>query len=560
MNDKSGGHETLHPDARFDAVVVGAGFAGMYMLHVLRGLGLTAKVIEVASDVGGTWYWNRYPGARCDVQSIDYSYSFSDEIQQEWTWSERFSAQSEILDYARFVADKLDIRRDVQFDTRVEAAAFDQATREWLVSTDRGDRYRAKYLIMATGPLSHPKIPDIEGLRSFKGDIHYTSRWPKAPQDLKGKRVGVIGTGSTAIQAIPALAEMGAELFVFQRTPAYTLPAGNRPLDPEYVAEIKQRYSELRGLARTTAHGGTRPGTTRTTFSYPADERRKLFEEVWQKGGQELFAFFGDLMIDEEANAEIGQFVRDKISQIVEDPDVAEALKPYSYPLGARRLCLDTNYYATYNRPNVKLVDVAKDPIERITETGIKTGKAEYSLDVLVAAVGFDAISGAIMAVDIRNGNRSLREKWLDGTAADLGILTAGFPNLLMVNGPGSPSVLGNVIATIEQHVEFLRDLIEFAERTGAEMVEADPEREKAWMDHVQEAAKGTLFMKANSWYLGSNIEGKPRMMMPYVGGLQNYRKLCQDVAEHNFERFVFTRSDAAADQEASAHTPGVVA
>ncbi|MEO7914261.1 MAG: NAD(P)/FAD-dependent oxidoreductase [Novosphingobium sp.] len=540
-------------------MIVGAGFAGMYMLHALRGLGLSAKVIEAATDVGGTWYWNRYPGARCDVQSIDYSYSFSDEIQKEWTWTERFSAQPEILAYARYVADKLDIRRDIQFETRVLSAHFHTQEARWLVATDQGDRYSAKYLIMATGPLSQPKIPDLAGLESFKGDIYYTSRWPKEPVHLKGKRVGVIGTGSTAIQAIPAIAEQNAEVVVFQRTPAYTLPAGNHPLDPEYMASIKQRYHELRDLARTTPHGGTRPGTVRTTFSYPGDERRRIFEEVWQKGGQELFGFFGDLMVDEEANAEIGAFVREKISQIVKDPEVAEALKPYSYPLGARRLCLDTNYYATYNRPNVKLVDVAKDPIERITETGIKTGRAHYPLDVLVVAVGFDAITGAIMAIDIRNGDGALRDKWLARSMADLGIMTAGFPNLFMVNGPGSPSVLGNVIATIEQHVEFLRDLIEFAQRTGVITVEADPASEQDWMDHVQALAQGTLFMKANSWYLGSNIEGKPRMMMPYVGGLHNYRKLCDDIVEHGFKRFVFTYDNAVAEDAGTAgKTSGV--
>lgn len=535
-------------DSRFDAIVVGAGFAGMYMLHVLRGLGIPTRVIEAGSDVGGTWYWNRYPGARCDVQSIDYSYSFSDDIQQEWTWTERFSAQPEILAYANFVAQKLDLRRDCVFDTRVVAADYDQGLHRWSVTTDGGDRYSTKYVIMATGPLSQPKLPDIPGIETFAGETYLTSRWPKEPIDLGGKRVGVIGTGSTAIQAIPAIAKQGAQTWVFQRTPAYSLPAGNAPLDPDYVQSVKADYRALRDQARTTSHGGTRPSTTTPTFSYPLEERQRLYEDVWQKGGQELFGHFGDLMVNEEANAEVGQFVRDKIDQIVDDQDVAEALKPYNYPIGARRLCLDTGYYETFNRPNVTLVNVANDPIESITADGIKTREQTFPLDVLVLATGFDAITGAIAAIDVRNGDKSLREKWAVGAKAYLGVLTAGFPNLFMVNGPGSPSVLGNVIATIEQHVEFLRDIIGFAERTDAASVSVDADRETDWMEHVQDVAKGTLFMKANSWYLGSNIDGKPRMMLPYTGGLHNFRTLCSDIAARDFDTFLFERTDALAN------------
>lgn len=530
------------PDDRFDAIVVGAGFAGMYSLHVLRGLGISTRVIEAGSDVGGTWYWNRYPGARCDVQSIDYSYSFSNEIQQEWTWSERFSPQPEILAYAKFVADKLKLRDSIVFETRVLAANFDEGQGRWTITTDDGQSYSAKYVIMATGPLSHPKKPEIDGLDDFQGETYLTGQWPHERVELKGKRVGIIGTGSTAIQAIPAIAAQGAELLVFQRTPAYSFPAGNYPLDPEYVADVKSNYQKLREHARSTPHGGTRPNTTRQTFSYSAEERLRLCEDVWQKGGQELFAYFGDLIVDEKANTEIGEFVRGKISEIVEDPEVAEALKPRNYPLGARRLCLDTNYYATYNLPNVTLVNVAKDPIERITKTGIKTRDKDFQLDILVLATGFDAITGAISAVDVRNGDRSLREKWSHGAKAYLGLLSAGFPNFFMVNGPGSPSVLGNVIATIEQHVEFMRDLIAFTERTGAKTVEAEQEREDKWLDHVQDVASNTLFMKANSWYLGSNVVGKPRLMIPYAGGLHNFRKLCDEITQSNFDAFVFSR------------------
>lgn len=528
-------------EARFDAVIVGAGFAGMYMLHKLRALGMSARVFDAANGVGGTWYWNRYPGARCDVVSVDYSYSFSDAIEQEWTWSEKFAAQPEILRYAEFVANKLDLLRDIQFNTRVETTIYDDILQNWRIATSDGKHVTAQFIIMATGCLSIPKDPNIRGLENFAGPRYFTSRWPHETVDFTNKTVGVIGTGSSGIQVVPELALDAGSLLVFQRTPSFSLPARNADLPNEFVAGVKASYRERRALARRHPAGHLRPLTTRETLSFDAETRQIMFEGAWKRGGLELFGEFGDLGVDEQANVEIARLIHDKIDTIVTDKTVAELLKPRSEPLGGRRICLDTDYYDTFNRANVTLVDVCADPIEEIVADGIRTRDSHYRLDALVLATGFDAMTGALLGIDIRGkGGCSLTDKWASGPASYLGIAIAGFPNFFTITGPGSPSVLTNVIASIEQHVEWLGDLFTHMTREGLNVVEAEPDAEAAWVRHTFEVAAPTLMMRANSWYLGANVPGKPRVFMPYAGGLDVYRDKCDEIAADNYRGFYF--------------------
>ena len=522
-----------------DAIVIGGGFAGMYMLHSLRKLGMTARVFEAASDVGGTWYWNRYPGARCDVTSIDYSYSFSEELEQEWIWTEKFAGQSEILAYANHVADRFDLRRDMQFDTRINSAVYNAEGPSWVVTTDAGVRYEAHYCIMATGCLSAPKDPVIPGLQSFAGPVYFTSRWPQGGVDFAGKRVGVIGTGSSGIQAIPEIAKQAGHLTVFQRTPSFSLPARNTPLASDVLDEVKRHYPARRAEARRHPAGNPRPLTHRRTFSVDDAERRALFEAAWASGGVDIFGKFGDLLTDETANAEISGYIRDKIDSVVKDPKVAAALKPFDYPFGGRRVCLDTEYYETFNRTNVSLVDLLADPLETITPEGVKTRDHQHPVDMLVLATGFDAMTGALLAIDIRGRDgRSLRDKWASGPASYLGLAIEGFPNLFTITGPGSPSVLTNVICSIEQHVEWLSDLFVYLREKQIVEIEASPEAEAAWVGTTYDLAHKTLYMKANSWYLGANVPGKPRVFMPYVGGLHTYRDICSEVAAEDYRGF----------------------
>jgi len=538
MNDSQ--PATSEPEF-FDAVIVGAGFAGLYMLHTLRGKGMRVRVIEAADDVGGTWYWNRYPGARCDVISVDYSFSFSEEIQQEWVWTEKFAAQPEILRYIEFVADKLDLRRDIKFSTRVEAAVFDDATASWLVRTNDGESVAARFCIMATGCLSIPKEPDIPGLAAFAGPVYFTSRWPQEDIDFVGQTVGLIGTGSSGIQAGPEIAKTAERMIVFQRTPSFTIPARNEPLTENFVREIKSGYADRRSRARRHPAGHLRPITKRTTFSYDNDERRAAFEGAWQRGGQDLFGVFGDLIVDEAANAEIAAMIHEKIDEAVADSAIAAKLKPRGTPLGGRRLCLDTDYYAMFNRSNVTLVDVLADPITSLVSDGVKTRDSHYRLDALVLATGFDAMTGALLNIDIRGRNGTpLREKWDHGPVSYLGLAIAGFPNFFTITGPGSPSVLTNVVASIEQHVEWLANMIDHMERTGMWTVEADGQAEEAWVRHVYDLAASTLMIKANSWYLGANVQGKPRVFMPYVGGLDVYRDKADAIASDGYRGFEF--------------------
>jgi cyclohexanone monooxygenase len=533
-------------ERRLDAVIVGAGFAGLYMLHRLRGLGLSAWVFEAGSGVGGTWYWNRYPGARCDVESMDYSYSFSDELQQEWRWSERYSAQPEILKYINHVADRFDLRRDVQLDTRVTSAVFDEATSRWTVETDRGDRVSARFCIMATGCLSDAQVPEITGLETFAGTWYHTGRWPHEGVDFTGRRVGVIGTGSSAIQSIPIIAEQAAHLFVFQRTPNYSVPAHNAPLDPDYERRVKARYDEFRRQARESRVGFVVERSEDSALAVAPQVRQREYEKRWERGGLGFSATFADLLTNQDANDTAAEFFRAQIRTIVREPGIAEALTPKDYPLGTKRLCVDTSYYATFNRDNVTLVDLRKTPIEAITPRGVRTSDAEYAVGSLVFATGFDAMTGALLKIDIRGrAGRTLREKWAAGPRTYLGLTIAGFPNLFIITGPGSPSVLSNMIVSIEQHVDWIADCLAYLRDHGRDAIEATADAEDAWVAHVNEVGHATLYPLARSWYTGANVPGKPRVFMPYIGGVGVYRQKCDEVAKKGYEGFRLTPGPA---------------
>jgi cyclohexanone monooxygenase len=530
------------PTAEYDAIVVGAGFAGMYALYRLRELGLSVRAFETGQGVGGTWYWNCYPGARVDVQSLSYSYSFSSELQQEWCWPETFSSQPELLKYANHVADRFDLKRDIQFETTVNGADYDESAKRWRITTDRGDHVSARYLVTGAGCLSATNVPDFKGIESFEGQWYHTSRWPKEGVDLFGQRVGIIGTGSTGIQAVPAIAEEAAHLYVFQRTPNYSLPSGNQPMDPEHEREWKANYDLHRELDRSAYAARYVPAPDRSALVTPAEERNRAFEAAWGEGAFAMMLTFKDLRTNREANEMAAEFVREKIRGIVKDPEVAELLCPKDYPIGTKRLCLDSHYFETFNRDNVTLVDVKTHPIEEITPTGLRTSGGSYDLDVLVFATGFDAMTGPLLRMNItgRDG-LSLKDKWEHGPRTYLGVSTAGFPNLFMITGPGSPSVLASMITAIEQHVDWIADAIVYLDKADLEVMEANSEAEDRWVDHVNEVADQTLYRFANSWYLGANIPGKPRVFMPYVGGFNVYRDKCDEVAANDYEGFTLS-------------------
>ena len=528
-----------------DAVVVGAGFAGLYMLHRLRGLGFTARVFEAGKGVGGTWYWNRYPGARCDVESMDYSYSFSDELQQEWCWTERYSSQPEILKYINHVADRFDLRCDITLETRVTSAVFDETANRWLVRTDPGHEVSARFCIMATGCLSTTQQPKFKGLESFKGKWYHTGHWPHEVVDFTGQQVGVIGTGSSAIQSIPIIAEQAAHLFVFQRTPNFSVPAHNAPLDPQYERAVKANYAEFRRQARESRVGFVMERNDKSALEVSDEERTREYEARWKRGGLGFSSTFNDILISKAANDTAAEFFRAKIRSIVQNPEVAETLVPKSYPLGTKRLCVDTTYYATFNRDNVTLVDLTKTPIEEITPDGLRTTREAYRLDSIVFAIGFDAMTGTLLAIDIRGRDgRTLREKWAEGPKTYLGVSVAGFPNLFMITGPGSPSVLSNMIVSIEQHADWIADGIDHLRENHLATIEATTEAESEWVQHVNDVGHATLYPQANSWYMGANIPGKPRKFMPYLGmeGVGGYRKKCAEVAAKGYEGFALTR------------------
>jgi len=539
---------------QFDAIVVGAGVAGLYMLHRLRGLGLSVRVYEAGDNVGGTWYWNRYPGARCDVESIDYSYSFSDDLQQEWDWSERYASQPEILRYVNHVADRFDLRRDIQFETRVTVAIFDEATNRWTVETDTGERVSATFCVMATGCLSSAQVPRFTGHDRFEGNWHHTGNWPHDGVDFTGQRVGVIGTGSSAIQSIPVIARQATHLYVFQRTPNFSVPARNAALDPEHVRNVKASYAERRQKARESRSGFLVPlnqNSETPALEATPETRQQEYEARWARGGFGLLASFSDLYSSKEANDSAAAYVHAKIREIVDDPAVAERLLPHDHPVGTKRLCVDTDYYATYNRDNVTLVDIRTAPIEEITPDGLRTRDAAYELDSIVFATGFDAMTGALARIDIRGRDGVvLKEKWAGGPRTYLGIASAGFPNLFLITGPGSPSVLSNMMTSIEQHVDWTTDCIEYLRERRLATIEATLGSEDEWVDHVNEVAETTLYPTAGSWYMGANVPGKPRIFMPYVGGVGSYRTRCAEIAANGYEGFALLAADCNAIQK----------
>jgi cation diffusion facilitator CzcD-associated flavoprotein CzcO/acetyl esterase/lipase len=524
-----------------DAVVVGAGFSGLYMLHRLRGAGFSVRAFEAGDDVGGTWYWNRYPGARCDVATTDYAYTFDPALEDEWRWTEKYATQPEILRYLGHVADRYDLRRDITFSTRLESAEWDDGASTWLVRTDRGDAVPCRFLIMATGCLSAPKAPDIDGVGLFRGDVYFTSRWPHEPVDFTGKRVAVIGTGSSGVQCIPRIAAQAAQLTVFQRTPNFVMPARNGPPATARVEALAADRPAYRDAARQSAAGV--PLTTEGLVSAEAcgdDERRARFERAWQKG--ELFALgeeFSDVAYNPVANEIVAELFREKIRATVRDPKTAEALCPKDYPFGTKRPCLDTDYFETFNLPHVRLVDLRKHPITTITASGIDTADEHFAFDAIVYATGFDAMTGAVVSVDIRGRDgATLRDAWANGPSTYLGLTSVGFPNLFMLTGPGSPSVLSNMVVSIEQHVDWVADCLAHLRATGYTTIDPTPAAQEGWDRHVQDCAAITLFPRADSWYMGANVPGKPRMFLPYIGGVGPYRRACDEVVARGYLGF----------------------
>ena len=531
--------DTVDAPDTVDAIVVGAGFAGMYMLHRLRELGFSARVFEAGGGVGGTWYWNRYPGARCDVESMQYSYSFSDELDQDWSWSEKYSPQPEILAYANHVADRYDLRRDIQFDTRVTAAAFDEAANRWIVETDQGDTVSAQFCIMAVGCLSAANRPPFDGLDDFQGPVHHTGEWPHDGVDFTGRDVAVIGTGSSAIQSIPLIARQAKSVTVFQRTASYAIPAWNAKMDPEYERGIKADYPGFRAKARARPTGFYFPFNTQPALDATPEEREQQYEEAWARGGLPFLGAYGDLLFEKDANDTIADFARAKIRAVVNDPATADLLCPDDI-LGCKRLCVDSGYFETYNLPHVKLVDVSKNPIERFTKTGIVANGVEYKADVAVCATGFAAMTGSFDKINITGrGGLTLAEKWRAGPRTYLGLSTVGFPNFFMITGPGSPSVLANMIPSIEQHVDWMTDCMAHIRDVGAQSIEPVLSFEDAWVEHVNAVAKVSLRSTCSSWYVGANIPGRPRVFMPYIGGFPIYVNKCNEVMTNNLEGFV---------------------
>ena len=530
--------------AAFDAVVVGAGFAGLYMLHRLRGLGFTARVYEAGGGVGGTWYWNRYPGARCDVESMQYSFSFSEDLDQQWDWSEKYAPQPEILSYANHVADRFGLRPHIAFDTRVISASFDEAAKCWRIETDRGDQVSAKFCIMAVGCLSAANRPAFKGIEEFRGPVHHTGQWPHEGVDFTGLRAGVIGTGSSAIQSIPIIAQQASSLTVFQRTATYSVPAWNQKLTPEYRKTIKADYPALRAKARGRPTGFYFPFNMQPALQATPEERERQYEEAWERGGLPFLGAFGDLLFEKAANDTIAEFARHKIRGIVQDPATAELLCPDNV-FGCKRLCVDTGYFETYNLPHVKLVDVSKTPIDRFTADGIEVDGVEYPLDIVVCATGFAAMTGSFDRIRItgRNG-LTLSQKWQAGPRAYLGVASAGFPNLFMITGPGSPSVLASMIQAIEQHVDWMADCMAHLRDLGAATIEPKQHHEDDWVEHVNEVSKVSLRSTCSSWYVGANIAGRPRVFMPYIGGFPIYVQKCNEVMSNGFEGFAIEGAD----------------
>ncbi|AMV48330.1 flavin-containing monooxygenase [Paraburkholderia caribensis] len=531
----------LNKSSSFDAVIIGAGFSGLYQLHALRDqLGLSVAVIETASDVGGTWYWNRYPGARCDSESFYYSYSFSKELQNEWQWSEVYPEHVEIRRYLSHVADRFDLRRDIRFNTRVLSAAYDEASNLWTVRTDDDRSLTATFLISAVGVLSSANVPNIRGLDRFKGQHYHTGKWPHEKVDFSGKRVGLIGTGSTGIQAAPVIAAAAQTLTVFQRTANYSVPARNRPLTQEDRDRIRENYDALRQKARDSVNGHPFDINPQSALEVSNSDRQAHYEKAWEVGGLRFRASYRDLLTNKQANDTASEFIRNKIRSIVNDPETAAKLVPMDHPFASKRPPIDTNYFETFNLPNVSLVDVKATPITEITKHGIRTADTEYPLDIIVFATGFDAMTGSLLKIDIRGRNgRTLRDDWAAGPKSYMGLQIPGFPNFFTIMGPGSPSVLTNNPVAIEQHVEWITQCVRHIRENRLERIEASQDATDEWVAHVNEAAQKTLLPMANSsWYLGANVPGKPRVFMPYAGGMAHYADLCREIAHDGYRGF----------------------
>lgn len=534
---------TSSPDP-VDVVVVGAGFGGLYALHKFRGQGLTVRVFEAAPEVGGTWYFNRYPGARCDVESLDYCYSFSDELQQEWTWTEKYATQGEILEYIKWVADRLDLRSGITFDTRVVSTVLDQDTLRWTVRTDTGEVITTRFVVMATGPLSSALTPDIPGLDTFAGATYHTAHWPHEGVDFTGKRVAVIGTGSSGVQSIPLIAEQASQLYVFQRTPNYSVPAGNRPLTTDEIAEAKATYDERRRKSWRSGGGSPHVAHPKLTMEATPQERRAAFERRWELGGVLFSKTFSDQMINLEANEEARKFYEGKIRAVIDDPAVADLLIPNDHPIGTKRICTDTNYFETFNRSNVELISVRASPIEAIDDTGIATSERHYDIDALVLATGFDAMTGTLAKIEIvgRDGER-LVDDWAAGPRTYLGLGVDGFPNLFMVSGPGAPAVLANMVLHAEAHINWISDAIAYLDAHGYTAMEATADAVDNWIAECNQRAAATLFPQANSWYMGANVPGKPRVFMLFIGGFATYLGICAEVANAGYKGFTLVKA-----------------
>ncbi len=528
----------------FDAVIVGAGFSGLYMLHRLRNeMGMSARVYEAGEGVGGTWYWNRYPGTRSDSDSYIYSYSFDKELRQEWEWSERYPNQEEIRSYLEHVTDRYDLRQDIQFSTRVIEASFDEEKKVWEVRTDSGDVVTARFFIAAAGALSVANLPDIPGRDTFAGETYHTGHWPHDGVDFTGKRVGIIGTGATAIQAIPLIAEQAEHLTVFQRTANYAIPSRNGPLDPEVDKARKEDFEGVKERTRNAFAGFELWFLEKGALEDSPEEREREFQKRWDEGGFGLWlGNYNDIFFTKEANDTVSEWLRKQIQERVDDPVTAEKLTPRDHAFGTKRVPLEDSYYEAFNRDNVQLVDVRLAPIREITPTGLRTQDAEYEFDALVFATGFDAMTGPLNRINIRGrGGQLLREKWAEGPKTYLGLTSAGFPNLFFITGPGSPSVLSNMPVSIEQHVEFVSKIISDMRESGAELIEPTQQAEDEWSDHVQEVAHSTLFPETATWYMGANIPGKPRVFLPYLGGVGPYRQKCDEVVANDYEGFART-------------------
>jgi cyclohexanone monooxygenase len=531
----------------YDVIIVGAGFAGLYALYKLRKERYSARVYETGTGVGGVWYWNRYPGARVDVENLEYSYTFSAELERDWQWSERYSSQPELEAYANHVADRFDLRRDIQFDTRVTAMRFDEERNRWHVGTNRGDEVTSRYCVMATGCLSIPKTIDLPGIDDFKGAIYRTSLWPKEGVDFSGKRVGEVGTGSSGVQSIPIIAAQAAHLTVFQRTATFSMPSQNGASDPARVKAWFDNRDSYHRQQRQSAFGLLMTEISPiSAHEVSAEERRRRYEERWAQGGLGIIGTFYDLLIDQRANDTAAEFVREKIRTLVDAPEMARKLIPYGHPIFTKRPCVDSGYFETFNRDNVTLVDLRKGGIRSVTPTAVRTEQGDFELDVLILATGFDALTGPLTRIAVRGRDgRLLADEWQDGPRAYLGLMTEGFPNVFMVTGPGSPSVLSNMVVSIEQHVDFIADAIASHRAAGITRMEPTADAQDQWLDHVREVSVGTPYTapSCNSWYVGANIAGKPRVILPYTGGVGQYREICEYVAADGYRGFALSRS-----------------